>query len=239
MVNTTTFTIRVWVTSEKEGFMNEVTYTKLEDFDDIIQPDGLMGQSWAIVVYPESLPDNWKDYLIQIGLRCVISPLHDRDTWTSKDEKKNPDHVAGSLKKAHYHVILCWDNRTTWNHVLSVIKYLNVSYALRLSSAYGMYRYFWHLDHPEKFQYDTKTDIATFLNGITARDLIHLSKGKQDALKHDLIIVIEKFKFRTYFDFIKYSGFMGGEYESVAMNNTILFRELINSLNRMRSVNDD
>lgn len=32
--------------------------------------------------------------------------LHDRDVWTEADEKKNPEHKAGTLKKPHYHVVV-------------------------------------------------------------------------------------------------------------------------------------
>lgn len=30
--------------------------------------------------------------------------LHDKDTWSSKDEAKNPEHKAGTLKKPHWHI---------------------------------------------------------------------------------------------------------------------------------------
>lgn len=31
---------------------------------------------------------------------------HDKDLWTEEDEKENPEHVAGTLKKPHTHVVL-------------------------------------------------------------------------------------------------------------------------------------
>ena len=59
-------------------------------------------RNWTIVVYPESLPENWKDILRESGLQVGISPLHDKDV--------NPD---GSIKKPHYHLILIYSGPTS------------------------------------------------------------------------------------------------------------------------------
>ena len=32
--------------------------------------------------------------------------LHDKDTYNEADETKNPDHKAGTPKKAHYHIAI-------------------------------------------------------------------------------------------------------------------------------------
>ena len=65
---------------------------------------------WAFVLYPESAPDNWRDFLQQTGLQVAISPLHDKDI--------DP---TGLPKKSHYHIILCYDGPTTFNNVKSNI----------------------------------------------------------------------------------------------------------------------
>ena len=43
--------------------------------------------------------------------------LHDKDYWTEEDEKKNPEHKKGDLKKEHFHVIIRTQN-ATWNTAL-------------------------------------------------------------------------------------------------------------------------
>ena len=43
--------------------------------------------------------------------------LHDRDYWTDDDEKANPEHVSGEVKKAHYHVVLRFNN-ATWSSAI-------------------------------------------------------------------------------------------------------------------------
>lgn len=65
------------------------------------------GRIWASVGYPESLPTDWKDKLIETGLQIAISPLHDKDI--------NP---TGEVKKPHYHFIfwfrLCYRRYVCW-----------------------------------------------------------------------------------------------------------------------------
>ena len=58
---------------------------------------------WAIIIYPESAPPNWREILQDTGLEVAISPIHDQDI--------NPDNTK---KKPHYHVILNYSNNTTF-----------------------------------------------------------------------------------------------------------------------------
>lgn len=104
----------------------------------------ITGRSWAFIMYPESLPENWKDIIVETGLPMAISPLHDKDV--------NPD---GTFKKPHYHVICYYENSTTYNNVkTNVCDKLNATIPQKLESMRGMYRYHIHLDNPEKYQYD-------------------------------------------------------------------------------------
>lgn len=96
---------------------------------------------WGFIIYPDSLPVDWKDILSSTGLPIAISPLH-------KD--KNPD---GSIKKLHYHVLACWDGPTTYKCAYEVSQLVNGSCPVPVLSVRGMYRYHLHLDNPEKVQY--------------------------------------------------------------------------------------
>ncbi|HDT7711324.1 TPA: replication protein, partial [Enterococcus faecium] len=44
-------------------------------------------RNWTFVVYPESAPENWREFLDELHVPWVESPLHDKDV--------NPD---GELK---------------------------------------------------------------------------------------------------------------------------------------------
>ena len=71
-------------------------------------------RNWAMVLYPESAPEDWRDQLRKTGLQCAVSPLHDKDT--------NAD---GEPKKPHYHVILVYGSPTTYRNVEGLTKRLN------------------------------------------------------------------------------------------------------------------
>ena len=106
----------------------------------------ITGRSWAFVMYPDSMPDNWEEIISSTGLPMAISPLHDKDV--------NP---TGEIKKPHYHVICYYENSTTYNNVkTNVCDLLNATIPQKLESIRGMFRYHIHIDNPEKFQYDDR-----------------------------------------------------------------------------------
>lgn len=113
----------------------------------------ITGRSWAFVMYPESMPENWEELITQMGLPMAISPLHDKDL--------DP---TGEPKKAHYHVICYYENSTTYNNVkTNVCDVLNATIPQKLESIRGMFRYHIHIDNPEKYQYDDRD--RRFFNG--------------------------------------------------------------------------
>lgn len=132
---------------------------------DIIATDSGAGKTvkakyWAGIIYPESMPDNWRDVIESCHVPCVVSPLHDKDV--------NPD---GTPKKPHYHIMFCYSNTTTGTSASYVLAQLGSSlHAERVMSAVGNYRYLTHRDNPEKFQYSER-DIMSF-NGFSYTDSI-------------------------------------------------------------------
>lgn len=124
-----------------------------------IQPKG---KYWAFVGYEESLPSDYVDILNLTGLAWARSPYHNKDT--------NAD---GSLKKSHWHFIICWNGPTTLNAVKRlVVDRLNCPQPIMLESPKGYYNYFTHKDNPEKVQYDEREifkgnsfDLSDYFNG--------------------------------------------------------------------------
>lgn len=113
----------------------------------------LKSRSWWFIGYPESLPPNWLDVLTSFAIPSYISPLHDKDIDS-----------LGNFKKAHFHIIVCFPNPTTFNNVNDKIcKPLNCPIpqpCLALDSAYA---YLTHRYNSDKAQY-APSDII-FLNG--------------------------------------------------------------------------
>lgn len=147
---------------------------------------------WAFVLYPESAPADWLDILQASGLPCAVSPLHDKDL--------NAD---GEPKKAHHHIILAYSGPTTFNSVNSFVSSLNCPIPIPLESVRGMYRYFTHMDNPEKYQY-SDVDIRC-INGFSVADFVELTKSEV----HNIIIAVEKLIVeKNFFEYCDVSDFL-------------------------------
>lgn len=182
-------------------------------------------RNWAFVAYPESLPTNWKEQLQLTGLQVAISPLHDKD--------KDP---TGEPKKPHYHVILCYAGPTSYNVVKALTDSLNCPIPQPLEQVRGYYRYFTHMDNPEKYQYSPDT-IET-INGFSIMDFVELTKSEVLTAKRKLQSLIRERNILEYSDFMDYlqdSENMEQEYD-VASNNTYFFEKYISSRRNKQGV---
>lgn len=176
------------------------------------------GRYWAFIIYPESLPQNWQDVIIDTGLPMALSPLHDRDV--------DPN---GEIKKPHYHVLCYYNNTTTYNSVKeNVADKLNGSFPMKLETMRGMYRYHIHMDNPDKAQY--KDCDRQFFNGFDIHrvgDYTYTEKAKM--LKQIQRFIIEN-KITEYSDLLDI--LLDNEmYElwDIARNNTLLLNTYISS----------
>mgnify|MGYP000162874808 FL=1 len=68
---------------------------------------------FTFLLYPESIPNDWIDYLELIGVPIAISPLHDKDLSDVEGQK---------YKKEHYHVIYVSKNPVTAESVRLKVK---------------------------------------------------------------------------------------------------------------------
>lgn len=178
----------------------------------------ITGRSWAFVIYPESLPENWKQIITDTGLPMAISPLHDKDV--------NP---TGEEKKSHYHVICYYENATTYNNVKqNVTDRLNGTIPIKLESMRGMYRYHLHLDNPEKYQYDDRDRI--FFNGF---DIDFASKPTRTEINklireiHTFINNNDIVEYIDLLDILKDNDLV--DMYDIAISNTLLFKSLLDS----------
>lgn len=106
-------------------------------------------KSWTFILYPESVPENWREIIDSEHISWVESPLHDKD----KTEE-------GELKKPHIHILLLFDSLKSYQQAHSVSERVNGTIPQKCASAKGLVRYMIHLDNPEKHQYDKNLVIA-------------------------------------------------------------------------------
>lgn len=113
---------------------------------------GTRHKNWMGIFYEESAPD-WRDEFSELMLPVVVSPVHDADTWTKSDEKKNPEHVAGVLKKPHRHWLAEYPNPVSYQEVCEDFAFLNSKNIKYAKSLPAMARYLVHRDNKDKAQY--------------------------------------------------------------------------------------
>lgn len=181
---------------------------------------------WAFVLYPESAPKDWKDQLKQAGLKCAVSPLHDKDV--------NP---TGEPKKPHYHVILSYEGPTTYNNVKALTNgKLGQTVPQPLEQIRGYYRYLTHEDNPEKAQYD-KVDIET-INGFDIADFVEMTKSEVSKRTREIIQFIRDndiTEYSTLIEILMDAGDGMAEHYDVATNHTIFFKSYLTSRWRVKS----
>lgn len=114
-------------------------------------------RNWSTIIYPRqteqdetTCPDNWADILGELGVKCAVSPLHDKDV--------NGD---GTPKKPHRHVLVAFEGVKSREQAVELFDRIGGVGAEPVNSLYGMTRYLTHMDNPEKAQYST-VDVLTF-----------------------------------------------------------------------------
>lgn len=174
---------------------------------------------WTFVLYPESAPEDWREKLQSLGLQCAVSPLHNMDV--------NP---TGEVKKAHYHVLLCFNGPTTYNRVLDITKSLNCTIPQRVLSCVGIIRYFTHKDNPEKYQYNDEE--ITVINGLDLKTFNDLTETQIITLKKEIISYINDNGIKYYHQLIDCfrNNYCDNDKFRVVSGNVFFFRSYINSI---------
>lgn len=174
-------------------------------------------RNWSCILYPESMPDDWKVIVEGSGLPFAMSPLHDSDL--------NPD---GEPKKPHYHCLFCYSGPTSYSIAERFSKSLGGTIPQAIESVRGIYRYFTHQDNPEKFQYNH--DDIMCLNGFSILDYADYTKSEVLKAKKDLQLLIIQQDLTEYSDFMEYVLLNCSEFEfDVASGHTMFFNSYLKS----------
>lgn len=131
-------------------------------------------RNWSFIIYPESAPQNWIEQLKGEMIPFAVSPLHDEDI----------NEGTGEVKKAHLHILLCFEGKKSYEQVKTIVEPFNGSIPQRVNSVKGLIRYFVHKDNPEKHQYNI-ADIYTY-GDIDIVTPFKTSTSRYDAIKQML-----------------------------------------------------
>ena len=111
--------------------------------------DNPRSRCWCAVLYPED-ESHWNcmSILEQNGY-TYAAILHDKDTWEDSDN----GHVAGELKKPHWHIVLYFKNPRYLNAIADELG-ITPNYLEVCRNRDSSLLYLVHDGYPEKYQYD-------------------------------------------------------------------------------------
>ena len=150
-------------------------------------------RNWSFVVYPESLPENWLSMLGELCVPCCVSPLHDKDL--------NAD---GTEKKAHYHIVLAYDGKKSYEQILEVTQMFNGTIPQKVANMKGIIRYLIHADNPEKAQY-SKDDIKAF-GGLCVDDYLVIDKNERYIYIREMMNYVKDNGIVEFKDLLEYAA---------------------------------
>lgn len=157
-----------------------------------IQDKNTRTRNWTFLIYPESTVPNWRERLEKLYVSALISPLHDKDL----NEDKTP-------KKAHYHILLMFDNVKSYEQILKITKSFNATIPQICQSPKGLARYMTHMDNKEKYQYK-KADIVV-LNGADLTELLKPSSQDRYTMISEMLQFISDNSITEFEDILTYA----------------------------------
>ena len=111
------------------------------------------GRNFAFVQLVENLPKDWQE--IAAGkLLPMAWVLHDKDVYTEKEEKANPEHKAGEMKKPHVHFFVYFNGKRTASGVVEMFSEFGIAYAEKIECKNAYLAYMLHLRQEGKHRYD-------------------------------------------------------------------------------------
>lgn len=173
-------------------------------------------RNYATVVYPESAPENWQEILADNCVPAFISPFHDVDV--------NPD---GVIKKAHYHVLLCFEGPKTSDQARAIFEPIGGVGCEPVQSLRGYARYLCHLDNPEKHQYDPEQVIC--LSGSDYFSVIDLPTSKYKAVS-EMIAFCKETDLYGFSELLEYAQENRSDWFRVLCDNSaVVMKEYLKS----------
>lgn len=173
----------------------------------------------VFVLYEDSANPEWKTLLQEDHIPYMLA-YHDKDIVKNGETEE--------LKKPHYHVILCFENKKS----IEQLQY----YADRYGAANGqwqavaslraMARYLIHADNPDKYQYDSGI-VETC--AIDYNAIIGMAADKYKAIS-EMMDFCEQEGLVSYYELVNYARIHRYDwFKSLCDDSTIVMKEYLKS----------
>lgn len=193
-------------------------------------------RNFAFIIYPESIPEDWKERLEKIGVPMAVSPLHNLDETERKfedlsEEEQKIIRSGGKVyKKAHYHVLYIARNPVTVESIRNKIKRAlgnkSVSHIEIVDSVEHYYKYLTHESSDairKKKHLYSKGDLV-FINDFDIDRYVTLDESQKRELKSLLLDIVRENHLVNVIDLLGFLSIHAGEYgiESMSDVNDII-----------------
>lgn len=169
---------------------------------------------WTLIIYPDSAPEDWRSKLDGLHIGWVESPLHDKDA--------NPD---GTIKKAHWHVVLIFQGNKAYSQIVEIADMLNTPIPQRVASLRGMIRYLIHMDNPEKYQYSSSKIKAH--GGADIDQYLQALAGNQREMLKEIVRYIQERHITSVQDLAMAYIDRDAYFDIITNKNTLFLREVV------------
>lgn len=186
---------------------------------------------WTAVCYPENMREDWQDVIGDVlGLPYAYC-IHNKDVLG----KYNPTDNEEYQRKVHVHIMIVFNNTTTYNHVMDIFNGLSapgkkaLNTCEKVNSVRNTYEYLIHNTESSikqgKYQYDTSERITG--NNFDIGSYEQLSASDKKEIIRELCNFIRENNITNFADF--YSGVMekySEEYFDLIISHSGLFERL-------------
>lgn len=179
-------------------------------------------RNWQMIIYPESCAEDWKEYLIEVGVNWIASPLHDKDL--------NED---GTLKKPHHHVYVTYDSTVNYKDVANNIAvpigavFPDLDSVVVIKDMRAAICYLTHDGFSDKAQYSQA--LISKSPSFDIDRFTQITENEQDNLIFEVIDFIESEHITEICDLITYCRYNNADWFRVIKHKTIFFNHYITS----------
>ena len=178
-------------------------------------------RNWGMILYPESVPDNWVEILNQYFVPWAYI-LHDKDT-------KIDENGEITVKKPHYHVLIKFSNQKSYRQMLSLKGKLKGLNPMPLESIKGYARDFLHLDNQDAHQHKYDISEVKSFHGLDFQDLIKPSKTEEAFIMREMRKIIREQEVTELYDLYHYFDKENYIYSSIIDKKTYAIGRYIDS----------
>lgn len=179
-------------------------------------------RNWQMLLYLDSCAEDWKEYLIEMGVCWIASPLHDKDM--------NDD---GTLKKPHHHLYVTYDGKTTYKQVCDDVAnpigavFPDLDSAVVIKDMKTAIAYLTHDGFEGKALYSQA--LITKSPSFDIDRFTQITENEQDNILFEIIDYIEEFDVIELRDLILYTRYNNNDWFRVIKHKTIFFNHYITS----------